>query len=348
MAVDMVELVPPRGCTFSESDWRILASYWHPVAFSRDVPDDAPVAVRLLDEDLVLYRTSAGIVAAKDLCLHRGTKLSLGTLDGDEIVCPYHGWRYGVHGRCTLIPSQPASIPISPKARLFTVAVVERYGLVWVCLSGRPAAELPQWPEPEDPDYNWLALAPLDWASSAARQVDNFLDVSHFSFVHAGTFGNALEPEIPRVDVTRTDVGLQYDFSFLANNPETSPVSGVRNLRWETSYHLTLPFSVRIWQRYPDRGEAYHVVFNSACPVSARQTRAFFFVCRNFDHDVPDESVLAWEGAIMAEDQRIVESQRPEELPLNLHDELHVRADRMTTAYRQTLSSLGLSFDFAG
>jgi vanillate O-demethylase monooxygenase subunit len=321
-----------------------LARYWHPVAFSRDVTDK-PVAARLLDEDLVLYRTSAGVVVARDICLHRGVRLTAGSVEGDEIVCAYHGWRYSVDGRCTRIPSQPSSIAISPNARLYAYPVVERYGLVWTCLAGDPVAELPVWPEAENSAYNWMALPPLDWATSTAREVDNFLDISHFSFVHAGTFGNVAEPEIPTVEVQATDVGLQYDFSFLANNPDASPVSGQQTLRWDTSYHLTLPFSVRIWQQYPERGEAFHVVFHGSCPVSAKRTRTFFFICRNFDHDVPESEVLDWEAAIMAEDQRVIETARPEQLPLNLHDELHVRADRMTTAYRRALADLGLSDD---
>jgi vanillate O-demethylase monooxygenase subunit len=331
----------PRECTFTPADWQILSRFWHPVAFSHDV-GSAPVPARLLDQDLVVYRTSGAVVVARDICLHRGARLTLGQLDGDELVCAYHGWRYGTDGRCTRIPSQPREIRISPKARLFTYPAAERYGLVWTCLAGSENPDLPDWPEAEDPGYRWLALPPLDWAASSAREVDNFLDVSHFSFVHAVTFGNAAEPEIPEVKVERTPRGLRYDFSFLANNPDASPVSGQTSLRWDTSYHLTLPFSVRIWQQYPERGESFHVVFNASCPVSARRSRTFFFVCRNFDFDVPAEEILDWEGKIMAEDQRIVESQRPEELPLNLHDELHVRADRMTTAYRKALTELGL------
>ncbi len=334
----------PTGCTFSESDWRILADFWHPVAFSHDV-GTSPVGARLLDVDLVVYRTSEGVVVARNLCLHRGSQLTLGRLEGDELVCAYHGWRYGADGRCTRIPAQPAARRISPSIRLITFPTVERYGLVWTCLSGQPARGLPDWPEAEDPGYRRLTLPPLDWASSAARQVDNFLDVSHFSFVHAETFGNAAAPEIPEIPVRLTEHGLSYDFAFEANNPDSSPMEGGETLVWETSYHVTLPFAVRLWQRFPQKGESYHVVFNVAAPVSARGVRAFFFVCRNFDFDVPAEEILEWEGRIMAEDQVIVESQHPEELPLDLAAELHVQADRMTIAYRRQLAELGLGAD---
>jgi len=110
---------------------------------------------------------------------------------------------------------------------------------------------------------------------------------------------------------------------------------------------VTLPFAVRLWERFPAKGEAYHVVFNVASPVSARKVRAFFFVCRNFDFDVPAHEIMDWEGKVMNEDKAIVEGQRPEELPLDLSAELHVQSDRMTIAYRRQLAALGLGADYS-
>ena len=66
-----------------------LRACWHPVAESRDILPGIPVAVDLLGEALVLWRDSVGSAHAfQDLCIHRGTALSLGTIEGDEIVCP--------------------------------------------------------------------------------------------------------------------------------------------------------------------------------------------------------------------------------------------------------------------
>lgn len=92
-----------RQSTFSESDWTALASYWYPVAFSHEV-SEKPIAVQLLDERLVLYRLANGkVTAARDLCLHRGVPLSMGLLEGDALVCAYHGFRYDGEGRCVCI-----------------------------------------------------------------------------------------------------------------------------------------------------------------------------------------------------------------------------------------------------
>jgi vanillate O-demethylase monooxygenase subunit len=89
----------PRDCTFTASDWHALAPFWYPVAFSHEVTDK-PYAARLLDERVVVYRLSDGsITAARDICYHRGVPMSLGYVEGDEIVCKYHGLRYDSEGR---------------------------------------------------------------------------------------------------------------------------------------------------------------------------------------------------------------------------------------------------------
>jgi len=107
----------PRGCTFSESDWRVLAPFWYPVAFSHEITD-RPHAVTLLDERVVVYRLSDGsLSAARDICPHRGVPLSLGHVEGNEIICKYHGLRYDRNGKCTCIPAHPDGA-ISPRLRL--------------------------------------------------------------------------------------------------------------------------------------------------------------------------------------------------------------------------------------
>src|SRR5262245_42677451 len=106
-----------------------LRACWHLVAFAAGLGAD-PVATDLLEEPLVLWRDASGEAHAfSDLCIHRGTALSLGTVEGDEIVCPYHGWRYGTTGACTAIPqlADPTRVPAKAKARRF--ATREALGL---------------------------------------------------------------------------------------------------------------------------------------------------------------------------------------------------------------------------
>jgi Vanillate O-demethylase oxygenase C-terminal domain len=83
-------------------------------------------------------------------------------------------------------------------------------------------------------------------------------------------------------------------------------------------------------------------ILNAASPVSARKTRLFVPLCRNFDKDAPLEQTLDFNNQVFAEDIAIVEQQWPEDLPLDLHAEAHFPADRSSITYRKGLAALGL------
>jgi len=104
--------------------YRAMRRFWHAVAYGTDVTD-RPVRATLLDEQLVLVRLAGAVRCFRDLCVHRGTALSLGSIEEDELRCAYHGWTYGWDGVCTKIPSRfGANIP--SRARLFGYLCEER------------------------------------------------------------------------------------------------------------------------------------------------------------------------------------------------------------------------------
>src|SRR6476660_1860738 len=89
-----------------------LFSEWLPVCNSADVLADHAYAFVVADERLVVWRDTAGTAHLwRDYCPHRGAQLSLGTVAGDQITCPYHGWRYDIEGQCLHIPSNPSIRP---------------------------------------------------------------------------------------------------------------------------------------------------------------------------------------------------------------------------------------------
>ena len=103
----------------------VLIEDWHPVARVEDLAGGGPVAARLLGEDLVLWRSSSGLFAWRDLCVHRGTRLSLGrVVDGSRLECPYHGWTYAADGRCVL--SSSARLSIASRTVVSSVALLSR------------------------------------------------------------------------------------------------------------------------------------------------------------------------------------------------------------------------------
>jgi vanillate O-demethylase monooxygenase subunit len=332
----------PRECTFSESDWNILARCWHVVARSDDVKDK-PLAVRLLDERVVLYRTTQGITAARDICLHRGAALSLGWVEVDEIVCAYHGFRYANDGRCTQVPAHP-ELPIPAKLCLSVFGTQEKFGLVWVQLIPDTTRDLPEFPEWDTPGFQQILIDPLPWNASAGRQVESFSDVAHFAWVHTSTFA-ASNAYVPKYEATETPTGVHVVFdNAVPNAAKDSAHRGDENEKWRRVYDLTLPFSAHLSVHFPNGSRLG--ILNVASPVSARQTRVFASLARDFDQDQPVQAFRDFQYQIYGEDQRIVESQHPEDLPVDLAEEVHLRADRTSITYRRALGRMGLGTDF--
>lgn len=118
---------------------KLLRHYWYPVARSGDL-HHAPLGLRLLGRDLVIWRGPAGeVVAAPDRCPHRMAELSAGVVTEGVLSCPSHGWQFGDGGQC-LRAGMMGGIPDT--AHLATVRSDEQHGLVWVCLE-EPAASIP-------------------------------------------------------------------------------------------------------------------------------------------------------------------------------------------------------------
>jgi vanillate O-demethylase monooxygenase subunit len=334
----------PRGCTFTESDWKALAPFWYPVAFSHEVKDK-PFAAKLLDERLVIYRLGDGTAAiARDLCLHRGAPLSQGSVQGNELVCKYHGFRYDADGFCTCIPAHPnAAIP--PKLRLQTFPVREKYGLVWTQLMDNGDVPFPDFEEWNDPDYLKVLPDSVELNASAGRQIEGFLDVSHFAFVHTESFGDSNNPEVPSYPVELTAAGFRADYiSSVSNYPNHLKHLNPPGFKWRRLFETWLPFTAKLTVFFPQNGKLH--ILNAASPVSARQTRVFVPICRNFDKDASLQETLDFNHQVFDEDKAIVEQQWPEDLPIDLQDEVHIRADKSSITYRQGLAKLGLGRSF--
>ncbi|HEX4264572.1 MAG TPA: aromatic ring-hydroxylating dioxygenase subunit alpha [Verrucomicrobiae bacterium] len=342
--VQQVESVPlPAQCSFAETDWRALGPHWYPVAFAHEVKE-RPLAVQLLDEKLVLWRTSNGQVhAARDLCLHRGVPLSLGRVERDELVCKYHGFRYAADGRCVKIPAHPgAAIP--PKLCLRTHPIRDNYGLIWTQIIPNAETPFPEFPEWQMPGYIQVLPESITLKSSAGRQVEGFLDVSHFATVHAGSFGEANKPEVQNYPVAPTANGFTADYvSTVSNYAHGSKHLAPPDFAWRRLFEVFFPFTAKLTVFFP-QGQLH--ILNATSPISSKQSRVFVPICRNFDPELPLQTVLDFNHQVFAEDKELVESQCPEELPIDLQSEVHIRADRSSITYRQGLARLGLGRTF--
>lgn len=304
------------------------------MAVSSSVLEGELLAVRLLGRALVLWRSAGRVRCFLDLCRHRGTRLSLGRVCGSRLVCAYHGWQYDDSGRCVHIPAHPGQ-PSS--AVLEGFACCERAGLVWVCLSGS-GGSLPTCSEWDDPAYRLIVCGPYPFAAAGPRVVENFLDVAHFAFVHDGLLGSSAHPEISDYTVSVGEDGITVrDVSVYQPNPDgTGQGSQVSYL-----YRVFLPFVA-----YFFKTPGFSILLAVCCesPVSSR---AFMVMAMNYGHEIPASDLRAFQDRIVAQDRPIVESQRPELLPLDLAAELHLRSDRAAIAYRRWLRELGVEFGTA-
>jgi phenylpropionate dioxygenase-like ring-hydroxylating dioxygenase large terminal subunit len=339
---------PPSTSTFDPSDWAILAQHWYPIARSCEVTQ-APLAATLLDESLVIYRAGDSLVVATDICPHRGVPLSFGTGDGAGVRCAYHGLKFGAGGSCIDIPAHPAA-KIPARMTLRTYPAVEQYGLIWTCLrptpeaAADPAAALPPMPGWDQPGFQSVTCPVFDVAAFAGRQVEGFLDVAHFAFVHLGTFGDPENAEVPDYNPVSTETGFSVDYwSTVGNYPHGDKI-GEPGFRWLRHFDAHLPFTATLVVHFP--GEARLCIMNAASPVSARRTRMFAPIAKNFDTDQDEQDIFDFNLRIFEEDRAIVEIQKPENLPLDPRIEVNIAADRSSVAYRRGLRALGLSHFF--
>ena len=317
----------------------VLLHDWHPIARSSDVPEASILPAKLLGEEVVVWRIHGEVRVWQDLCVHRGTKLSLGHIEGDLLECAYHGWTYNGSGECVRIPAHPEQRP-PPKARVRTYHSRERYGLVWACL-GTPSREVPTFEEWEDPSFRKIPCGPYRYHASAPRAVENFLDVAHLPFVHSGILGEKAHAEIQEFEVEQGEEGIiARNVRIWQPDPDGTGIGKDVNYTYKVMRPLTMYLS-------KDTTEGRFSIFAAVCPTTEFESVAWFWIAMNYAHDLPEEDIVKLQDHITEQDVPVVESQRPERLPLDLQAELHLRSDRIAVAYRKWLGKLGLTFGTA-
>lgn len=309
----------------------------HPVL---DAPalGDAPVAVRVLGEDYVVWRDERGTPrAAPDRCPHRGTRLSLGRVCGGQIECPYHGWRFDGAGRCVHIPALPEFAPPATHG-LTMLGLTEAHGLLW--LQPEPDAPLPRFDGEADAKLRKLTVGPYDVAASAPRIVENFLDLAHFGFVHEGWLGDRAHVALQAYRVEPTPTGFVAT-GCRAWQPQSNRLSTEGS--WvDYRYELTAPYTAVLTKLPEQQGGYRDEIALFVCPVDEERSRVWFRMALT-DHHSSDEQIRAFQHTIFTQDQPVLESQRPARLPLT-GGEVHGAADRSSAAYRRFLLEAGITF----
>ncbi len=319
---------------------KVLERHWHVVGLARDLAAPGSVmGATILGQDVVVWRCGDQLVAWDDICVHRGVRLSLGTVIGDRLKCSYHGWEYSGEGRCVKIPAHP-DIRIPERARVKqTFRAVEHIGMIWVNLSDDPAP-LPMLNEHEEPGFVAYPSGGYPLSASAPRAVENFLDIAHVPFVHDGYLAIRDRPEIGDYTVHESDDGI-----FAENIVYYQPDPDGRGMPGDYVYDFGVlaPLTVYFRKYMNEPGARYVMVYNVR-PVSETECVAYMGTVMNYATDTPYQQVADFQDIIVSQDKPMTESQRPELLPLDLAEELHLKSDKLAIAYRRYLRKLGLSF----
>ena len=206
----------------------IFRRHWMPACLIEEVaePDGTPRKIRLLGEDLVVFRDTDGKVGILDeQCPHRRASLVYGRNEECGLRCLYHGWKFDVDGNCTDMSSEPAGTGLAEKIKLKSYPVREAAGFVWTYMG--PAESMPEFeppvfqPTPETPIATSKMIVNCNWA----QILEGAIDSAHSSSLHssdmvparvpgaAATDVNWLRPstdKAPRMVVNRTPFGFRY------------------------------------------------------------------------------------------------------------------------------------------
>jgi vanillate O-demethylase monooxygenase subunit len=296
---------------------------WYAAAWSQAVAGEL-TARTVADRRVVLYRLANGTpVALDDACWHRLLPLSMGRLEGDDVVCGYHGLRYDAAGRCVFMPSQET---VNPSAHVRTWPVVERHGLVWVW-PGDPALAdpvlVPDFALADDPGWAGAQREyPLDCGYQLV--VDNLLDLTHETFVHASSIGNAAVAEAPfetthsgtEVNLTRWMLDIEPPPFFAKHLGRSGRVDRWQIIRFQAPATVTIDVGVAVTGTGAPEGDRAQgitmQVMHTVTPSTEGGCRFFWKLVRNYAVEDAEltERLFSDSATVLAEDKRILEAQQ--------------------------------------
>lgn len=195
---------------------KLLRRFWQPIARSQLVAKGEARGVKVLGEELTLYRGEGGaphLVGGR--CAHRCTVLHTGWVEGDTIRCTYHGWQYEAGGKCIDIPAERKR-PRAGEIRIASYPVHEYAGLVFAWLGGGTPMpfDLPRKHVLEDPSRHIVVQAQM-WDCNWFQQIENSLDAVHVSFLHtwgrSTRFDQGITTAIPELRYAETSAGIRQE-----------------------------------------------------------------------------------------------------------------------------------------
>jgi 5,5'-dehydrodivanillate O-demethylase len=253
----------------------LLRRYWMPLLPSVELPDGAARSVRILGEDLVVFRSTDGRLGLlEERCPHRGASLAYGCVDPKGLRCPYHGWLFDADGTCLELPAEPADSPLTDRVRARAYRVAELGGLVFAYLGPEPAPLLPRFDlfvwEDSLRDIG-IAELPCNWL----QIMENSVDPHHVEWLH-GHYSRHVSthlgrPAPPAYRKRHLKVGFDiFDFGIIKRRVLEGQTEADDD--WRVGHPLVFPLMVRIGSRGQN-------VFQIRVPIDDENTRHFWYTC---------------------------------------------------------------------
>lgn len=330
---------------------------WYVAALSSEL-QDTPIARTLLGKPVVLFRTTAGQVAAlEDRCCHRHLPLSCGTLEESGIRCGYHGLLFGADGKCLEIPGQER---VPSKAFVKPYTVQERNQIVWIWIGQTddtpPNCEPPEYAVHDNPKYQFKGGL-FHYEAPYQLIHDNLLDLSHLGYVHLKTIGgNAkLHMNAPtRVEGSGNTVRVvrwMKNSTPPATYTAAWPYKGLIDRWQEIEFN---PSFLAIWTgatdadtddlNDPERGGFHMRGFHGITPETETTSHYFWTIASNSHPDCDDNFPTVYEQTkfTFAEDKVVIEAQYKNMLRFDNPPGIDIHVDVGANRARRIISSLNL------
>ncbi|MDQ5937046.1 MAG: hypothetical protein QG574_4405 [Cyanobacteriota bacterium erpe_2018_sw_21hr_WHONDRS-SW48-000092_B_bin.40] len=184
---------------------------WYVILSSTELKKNRPTAIERFGRSLVVWRKSSGEpVITSDQCPHRGVKLSLGTINKDCIVCPFHGFEFDSTGACQLVPETKKS---AVNLTVPTFSATEKHGFIWMWLGEEATSATTQthwFDELENPKLVYSEHSDV-WPIHVTRCIENQLDYAHLPYLHRNSIGRGFDVSIKR-DFQLDDMQITLGF----------------------------------------------------------------------------------------------------------------------------------------
>jgi 5,5'-dehydrodivanillate O-demethylase oxygenase subunit len=173
----------------------LMRRYWHPIAGESELDEDPVKKVRILGEDLVLYRDKGGRLGLLgEQCPHRKASLEYGMPEEEGLRCCYHGWLYAADGRCLDQPAEPPESNFKSRILHKAYPVEALGGLVFAYMGPQPAPLLPRY-DVFAWDNAWRDVGMVEVPCNWLQCMENSVDLTHVDYLHGMYFDYVLQKQ---------------------------------------------------------------------------------------------------------------------------------------------------------